>query len=94
MRRSATATHRSKTVEKEKPSGRSLAGADRPAASSEHDLDFNRLATRKTRWRWRRLGLFPEPRRIAGRNLYLTSEILEWLSDPEGWAQRHKGGAA
>ncbi len=63
-------------------------------AYSERDLDAAGILSRKTRWRLRRDGRFPEPRRIGSRQLYLATEILEWLEDPEGWAERHQAEAA
>lgn len=53
---------------------------------SERDLDAHGVLSRKTRWRLRREGKFPEPREIGGRKLYVGAEIRAWLEDPEAWA--------
>lgn len=64
-----------------------------PLAYSERDLDANGILCRKTRWRLRREGKFPEPREIGSRKLYVGAEIRAWIEDPEGWASRStKGG--
>ncbi len=55
-------------------------------AYSERDLDANGILSRKTRWRLRREGRFPEPREIGGRKLYVGEEVRRWLRDPRGWA--------
>lgn len=65
-----------------------------PLAYSERDLDAHGVLSRKTRWRLRREGTFPQPREIGGRKLYVGSEIRAWLEDPEGWASRHSEGGA
>ncbi len=57
-------------------------------AYSERDLDRLGVLSRKTRWRMRRAGTFPQPRAAGGRTLYVPREIHEWLDDPEGWAER------
>ena len=62
--------------------------ADR-LAYSENDLDQRGVLSRKTRWRLRRIGAFPEPVRAGGRTLYRATDVHEWLADPEGWAERH-----
>lgn len=59
-----------------------------PLAYSERDLDSNNILSRKTRWRLRREGAFPEPREIGGRKLYVGAEIRAWLEDPKGWPSR------
>ena len=53
---------------------------------SERDLDAHGVLSRKTRWRLRREGRFPEPRVIGGRKPYVGAEIRAWLEDPEAWA--------
>jgi hypothetical protein len=68
--------------------------AQPPLAYSERDLDSNNILSRKTRWRLRREGAFPEPREIGGRKLYVGAEIRAWLEDPEGWASRRTQGGA
>ena len=57
---------------------------------SESDLDALGVASRHTRWRWRRAHIFPEPVRAGGRTFYLSQDILSWLEDPESWAQNNK----
>lgn len=57
-----------------------------PLVYSERDLDTHGVLSRKTRWRLRREGRFPEPREIGGRKLYVGAEIRAWIEDPEGWA--------
>ena len=52
-------------------------------AYSERDLDAGGIATRKTRWRWRREGTFPEPVVAGGRKLYRATDIERWLKDLE-----------
>ena len=64
---------------------RETAGPE-PLAYGERDLDANNILSRKTRWRLRREGRFPEPREIGGRKLYVGDEIRAWLNDPKGWA--------
>jgi hypothetical protein len=61
---------------------------------SERDLDAHGVLSRKTRWRLRREGRFPEPREIGNRKLYVGAEIRAWLDDPEGWASRRSEGGA
>ena len=58
-------------------------------AWSERDLDRLGFASRKTRWRWRRDGRFPEPREVGGRKLYDATEIRAWWANPNAWAERH-----
>lgn len=55
-------------------------------AYSERNLDDAGLLSRKTRWRLRRAGRFPEPLTIGGRKLYRAADIHRWLADPEGWS--------
>ncbi len=61
-------------------------------AYSERDLDALGVLSRKTRWRMRRAGTFPEPAVAGGRKLYRATEILAWLDDPAGWAETHRVG--
>ena len=61
-----------------------------PLAYGERELDANNILSRKTRWRLRREGRFPEPREIGGRKLYVGDEIRTWLNDPEGWASARR----
>ena len=56
-------------------------------AYSERDLDALGVLSRKTRWRMRREGTFPEPVVAGGRRLYLVSDIHSWLQDPGAWAE-------
>lgn len=65
-----------------------------PLAYSERDLDSHNILSRKTRWRLRHEGRFPEPREIGGRKLYVGAEIRAWLEDPEGWSSRRSEGGA
>ena len=58
-------------------------------AYSERDLDSAGILTRKTRWRMRREGRFPEPVTAGSRKLYRATDVHLWLDDPEGWADRH-----
>lgn len=58
-------------------------------AWSERDLDRLGLLSRKTRWRLRRDGRFPEPREVGGRKLYDADEIRAWWANPNAWAERH-----
>ena len=61
-------------------------------AYSDRDLDDLGILSRKTRWRWRRDGTFPEPSRCGGRNLYRASDVRLWLKlGPEEWAKRQRG---
>ena len=57
---------------------------------SEVDLDELGLLSRKTRYRLRREGRFPEPKQIGGRRLYLVTEILEFAQDPTAWVEEHE----
>jgi predicted DNA-binding transcriptional regulator AlpA len=57
---------------------------------SERDLDAHGVLSRKTRWRLRREGRFPEPRDIGGRKLYIGAEIRAWLEDPERWTSDNR----
>lgn len=57
-------------------------------AYSDRDLDAAGILSRKTRWRMRRDGLFPEPVSAGGRKLYKAAEIHNWLEDPEAWAKQ------
>ncbi len=59
-------------------------------ALSERDLDTMGLLSRKTRWRLRRLGKFPEPREVGGRKLYDAQEVLDWWRDSDAWARSHR----
>ena len=63
-----------------------LTDTAQPLAYGERDLDRENILSRKTRWRLRRLGRFPEPRKVGGRKLYVGEEIRAWLHDPESWA--------
>ena len=58
-------------------------------AYSENDLDAAGILSRKTRWRMRRRGAFPEPIQAGGRILYRASDVHDWLRDPETWAERN-----
>ena len=69
-------------------------GAGPRLAYSEADLDRLGVLSRKTRWRRRRDGLFPEPVVSGARKLYRASDIHSWLADPEGWASEHGTGDA
>ena len=62
-------------------------------AYSERDLDAEGILSRKSRWRMRRAGTFPEPVVAGGRKLYRGVDIVEWLKDPGAWAeaQRERG---
>jgi len=60
-------------------------------AYSERDLDTAGILSRKTRWRMRREGTFPEPVAAGGRKLYRAEQITEWLLDPAAWADRRVG---
>lgn len=59
-------------------------------AYSEADLDRAGILSRKTRWRMRREGTFPEPVRAGRRRLYRAPDIHAWLRDPEAWAARQR----
>ena len=61
-------------------------------AYSERDLDAAGILTRKTRWRMRRAGKFPEPVSAGSRKLYRSADIRAWLEDPETWAAEHRAG--
>ena len=63
-------------------------GTAQPLAYGERDLDAHNILSRKTRWRLRKEGRFPEPRQVGARKLYVGEEIRDWLNDPEGWAAR------
>ncbi len=63
---------------------------EQPWATSERGLDANGILSRKTRYRMRRAGTFPEPVVAGGRNLYRTRDILDWLDDPVAWAEAHR----
>ena len=63
-----------------------------PLAYAERDLDRHNILSRKTRWRLRREGKFPEPREVGGRKLYVGEEIRAWLDDPERWFSEHQEG--
>ena len=52
----------------------------------EGELDSAGLYSRKTRYRMRRAGTFPEPVAAGGRNLYRAADIHRWLEDPSAWA--------
>ena len=52
---------------------------------SDTDLDELGLLSRKTRWRMRRAGTFPEPKSVGSRKLYPVAAIHEWAKDPEHW---------
>jgi hypothetical protein len=56
----------------------------------DHDLDAMGLPSRKTRWRYRRLGRFPEPVSVCGRKLYDLAEIRRYLANPEAWERARK----
>ena len=65
---------------------------DRPQqlAYSERDLTANGILSRKTRWRMRRAGTFPQPVTAGGRKLYRAVDIIEWLENPQAWADAHE----
>lgn len=54
-------------------------------AYSDRDLDAAGLLSRKTRYRLRRAGRFPEPVTVGGRKLYSAAAIRQWLADPENY---------
>jgi predicted DNA-binding transcriptional regulator AlpA len=61
-----------------------------PVFLTQKQVDRRHPASRATRWRSEKRGLFPKRLKIAGKlSGYRTSEILEYESDPEGWARRH-----
>lgn len=62
----------------------------RPLAYSDRDLDALGIASRKTRWRLRRAGKFPEPVEAGGRKLYRAADVHEWLRDPKAWAEKQR----
>ena len=62
---------------------------------SEKDLDRLGVLSRKTRYRLRREGRFPEPVQAApGRKLYRAVDIHAWLRDPESWAEEREAEAS
>jgi predicted DNA-binding transcriptional regulator AlpA len=78
----------------------------KPYTSSQQTTAYNgeRLINRRmlrravpasdmTIWRWERDGLFPRHLAINGRNYWLHSEIMEWLTRQErGTTPRRQGG--
>jgi len=48
-------------------------------AYSEKDLDAAGVLSRKTRYRMRRAGTFPEPVAAGGRKLYRAADVHQWL---------------
>nr|WP_320136310.1 AlpA family phage regulatory protein [uncultured Amphritea sp.] len=55
----------------------------------EKECAFMTGLGRQRRWELEREGRFPLPRKIGPRtNMWLLSEILEWLQDPARYAQR------
>ena len=64
----------------------------RRLAYSEADLDRFGVLSRKTRWRMRRDGAFPEPVKAGSRKLYRARDILSWLEDPTAWAAKKRRG--
>ena len=57
---------------------------------TEADLNELGFYTRKTRYRKRCNGTFPQPINTdEGPNLYKTEDIFEWRRDPKAWAQEH-----
>jgi predicted DNA-binding transcriptional regulator AlpA len=58
---------------------------------SDHDLDRAGLLSRKSRWRLRREGRFPEPVKVGSRRLYRAEDIHRWCEDPESWAPGKAG---
>lgn len=63
-------------------------------AYSDKDLDAAGILSRKTRYRGRRAGTFPEPVAAGGRKLYRAVDIHLWLEDPVAWALANKRRAA
>lgn len=65
---------------------------DRPRqlAYSERDLDALGILSRKSRWRLRRERKFPEPKVAGGRKIYKATDVIEWLDDPQAWAEAHR----
>jgi predicted DNA-binding transcriptional regulator AlpA len=59
-------------------------------AYSERDLDALGILSRKTRWRMRRAGTFPQPAVAGGRKLYRATDILQWLDNPGLWAEANQ----
>ena len=58
-----------------------------PLVFTEGDLDELHLYTRKTRWRKRRKGTFPNPIETEeGPNLYRSEDIHAWMANPKAWA--------
>jgi predicted DNA-binding transcriptional regulator AlpA len=68
------------------------AGAGPRLAYSDADLDRLGLLSRKTRWRMRRAGTFPQPVAAGGRKLYRAADVHAWLADPAAWAREHGNG--
>lgn len=61
-----------------------------PLVYFERDLDDLGLLSRKTRWRLRRDGRFPEARTVGSRHFYVASEIHQWIQSPEAWVEEHR----
>lgn len=61
-------------------------------AYSESDLDDLGILSRKTRYRLRRDGRFPQPVSAGQKNLYHAKQVHEWLEDPDRWAEENGNG--
>lgn len=54
------------------------------------EVDARTRSSDTTRWRREKAGCFPKRIKLSARKVaYRKSDILEWESDPEGWAQRN-----
>lgn len=57
----------------------------------DDEVEQRSLLSPTTRWRREKEGRFPRRIKIGARKIaYRRSEILEWESDPEGWAARQQ----
>lgn len=56
---------------------------------SNADLDKLGIFSRRTRYRLRKKGEFPQPVQVGGRQIWRREDIDEWKKDPNGWAARH-----
>ena len=63
-------------------------------AYSERDLDAIGILSRKTRYRMRRAGTFPQPVEVGSRKLYRARDVLEWFDDPVAWAEARRTGSS
>ena len=63
-------------------------------AYSERDLDALGILSRKTRYRMRRAGKFPQPVEAGSRKLYRARDVLEWFNDPVAWAEARRTGSS